>query len=302
MPKIRTVLAGICLLQLGTNCECRSAEQEIQPATFQPSIADQGIRFRQRPAQVGDQVGQKLAIHMDLSTTIVQSGQVAHQDTVSVQRQQDRLIEVLEVTEGRVRRARVSFPHSRSLSPQNQDPTQSEVQSVEGKSYFVERKGEQLLVTDLQGAIPLQKEFEIVVNSVATLGRPNPLAKFLLGQTFQIGERVEVPHQLAEQIMGFGNSLGQVQKFDLELKELLTIDGQSCARFETTLKIRGHQVNPIEVDIAGLVTIQTDTCRTIESKLSGPLHMTANEASYQISAEGELKMAIRSHYGSVSRN
>ncbi|NOY29805.1 MAG: hypothetical protein GXP28_06395 [Planctomycetes bacterium] len=279
------VLVAVCLL-LGTTSVCWGAKPEL-------------VNFRQQPAQVGDQVGQKLAIDFDVSTTIVQSGQMANQDTATVRRRQDRLIEVLEVAGGRVRRARVSFPHSRYRSPENPDPTQLKVQIVEGKSYLVERRGEQLLVTDPQGTIPQQDEFEIVVNSVQTLGLPNPLAKFLLQRAISIGERIEVPHELAEQIMGFGDSLGQVQKFELELKELLVVDGQRCALFGATLEIRGHQDHPMEVDIKGSVTIQIDTCRTIEAKLAGPLHMTATEPSYQITAEGGLKLAIRSHYGSA---
>jgi len=278
------VLATVCLLlEMASVC---GAAQEV-------------VTFHQQPAQVGDQVGQKLAIDLDVSTTIVQSGQMANQDTATVRRRQDRLIEVIEVAGGRVRRARVSFPHSRYRSPENPDPTQLEIQAVEGKSYLVERRGEQLLVTDHQGAIPLQDEFEIVVNSVQTLGLPNPLAKFLLQRAISIGERIEVPHELAEQIMGFGDSLGEVKKFELELKELLVVDGQRCALFGATLEIRGHQDHPMEVDIEGSVTIQIDTCRTIEAKLAGPLHMTATEPSYQITAEGGLKLAIRSHYGSA---
>jgi len=257
------------------------------------------VTFHQKPAQVGDQVGQKLAVDLDVSTTITQSGQIANQDTAIVRRRQDRLIEVLEVTGGRVRRARVSFPHSRHRSPENPDPTQQKVQAVEGKSYLVERRGEQLLVTDLQGAIPLQDEFEIVVHSVQTLGLPNPLAKILLDRAIPIGERIKIPHELAKQIMGLGDSLGQVQKFELVLKELLTVDGQECALFGATLEIRGREDHPMEVDIEGSVTIQIETCRTIEAKLAGPLHMIATEPSYQILAEGELKLAIRSHYGSA---
>jgi len=263
--------------------------------------AEQAVQFRQQAAHVGDQVGQKLAINLDVNTTIVQSGQIAHQDRVKVRRRQDRLIEVLEVDQGKVRRARVSFPHSRQQSPDNQDPTEPEVQPVEGKSYLVERSGEQLFVTDPQGTIPLQNEFEIVVNSVQTLGLPNPLAKILLQRTVHVGDRIELPSELAEPIMGLGDSLGKVQKFELELKELLMVDAQRCALFDATIEIRGRQGDPTEVDIDGSITIQTDTCRTIEAKLAGPLHMTAAEQSYQVTAAGEFRVAIRSHYGSEKK-
>ncbi len=259
------------------------------------------VRFSRVSSQVGDHVLQQLAVQLDMSTTILQSGQIAHQDKSTLRRQQRRFVEVVEVADGRVRRARVSFPNFRQQSPENQDPAQFEIQAVEGKSYFVERQGERLLVTDPEGAIPPQNEFEIVVNSVSRLGLPDPLAEFLLQRPLRIGDRLQVPKQIAEQIMGFGDSLGQVRKFELELKGLQPVNDQPCAQFVATFEIEGDSSNPLKVHIQGQLVIQVETCRIVEAKLSGPLQMIASERSYESTAEGELKLAIQSHYGSVKR-
>ncbi|MCA9232169.1 MAG: hypothetical protein KDA57_16090 [Planctomycetales bacterium] len=284
-----TTLANYC-------AATSTAEAQVQPATYQAPASKPLVHFSQQAARVGDRAKQDVSINLDMRTTVIQSGQVAHQDETAVRRQQQRIIEVVEVAEGRVRRAQVSFPHARSQSPENQDPSQFENQPVQGKSYLVERQGERLLVTDLQGAIPPQKEYEIVVASVSTLGLPNPLAQFLLQQEIHVGDRFEVPQHLAEQIMGFGDQLGQVQRFALELESLQQIDGQTCALFAATIEIRGDRGSPLEVDIQGQVAIQTATCRTIEARLTGPLQMRASEPSYQLSASGGLQVAIRSHY------
>lgn len=290
---MRCLLLGILFCYPATDL---AAESKVQPATYQESPASAAVKFRQQPARVGDRVSQQVAIHLDMKTKVVQSGQIAHQDHTTLQRRQRRLIEVTEVAEGRVRRARVSFSYARSQSPESQEPDQLKAQVVEGKSYLVERRGKSLLVTDMQGAIPTQKEFEIVLSSVQTLGLPNPLAEFLVQRAIHVGDRFAVPKELAERIMGFDDQLGQVQKFELALQSLQTIEGETCALFETTIVIRGDQSNPLQVNIEGQVLIQTATCRTVEAKLTGPLHMTAIEESYEFSAEGGLEMAIRSQY------
>ncbi|MCG8449454.1 MAG: hypothetical protein MI725_07740 [Pirellulales bacterium] len=265
----------------------------------------QAATFRQEPARVGDRVAQHVNASLDLQTAILQADQLANQSSSALRRQQQRFIEVTEVAEGQVRRAHVKFPISRLTSPENEDPQQEIVQSVEGKSYNVTRQGDRLLVTDAAGSIPPLDEFEIVVNSLQTLGLPSPLAKFLLGRTVHLGERLPAPPQIAAQMMGFDNPLGEIQKFEFQLQELRTIDEQPCAVFAARIEATGDHVNPIQVNVAGQVIIQIETCRTVAAELGGPLSMTATErtdqGSFQYSAEGEMHVAIRSQYGHAKK-
>ena len=135
-----------------------TAEPVIEPSSYQApapaSNATQTVRFNQQQAEVGDRVTQQVSLDFELQSTILQSGQIANQSTTSVRRRQQRLIEALEVTQGQVRRAKVSFPHSRVVSPENPDPQTEVSQPVEGKSYLVTRNGQQLFITDLEGLIP----------------------------------------------------------------------------------------------------------------------------------------------------
>ena len=50
------------------------------------------------------------------------------------------------------------------------------VQPIEGKTYLADRKGDQLSVTDMSGAIPPRSEYLLAMESLDSVGRPNPLS------------------------------------------------------------------------------------------------------------------------------
>ena len=246
-----------------------------------------------------------MAVDLNLSTTITQSGQIAHQSDNALQRRQHRGIEVIEVAEGRVRRAEVAYRTCRQTSREGApgaEPSEpkSTVQPVEGKSYFVTRDGEQLRVADAEGNIPPLEEYKIVAEHMQTLGKPNPLAKFLLGRQFAVGDRIELPKKLAEELLGLGDSFGEVQAFELKLLGTEQVDGQPCARFSASIKAAAGGDGKIAINLGGEVWIQLATCRTVDAKLSGPVALSAMKAtwqgSYQHTAKGGMKLAIHSFY------
>ena len=306
MTRRRPIAAVVGLLlglfHLGGDLTIRAADPEVQPAAHPAPTSAASVRFSQQPAHVGDRVAQQLSVKLDLSTTITQSGQIANRSTTSLERQQLRLIEVQEVVAGHVRRAKVVFRKHREKSPENEDPQQLVAQSVEGKSYLVAREGKQLIVTDLEGAIPPQKEFEMVVNDMQMLGQPNPLAKFLVGRTLHVGDKLQLPKQIAEQLLGLGDPFGKVKKFEFQLQDLQVIDEQPCAVFAAIIALAGDAQSPIKVNVQGQFAIQTASCRTVVSRLTGPLNLATTErtalGSYLYTVEGGLRVAIRSQYAS----
>jgi hypothetical protein len=328
---------------------------EVQPATYTPSLQQpipgalsasgglpprerfvdsRTVQFAQLPANVGDRVGQELYVELNLNTTITQSGQVAHQSRHVIQRRQDRGIEILEVTMGRVHRAHVTYIKSGQVrleqkpgpeqtagqSPEQtagqnpeqtagQNPEQTAGQAlpspVEGKSYFVARQGQQLLVTDQEGKIPPWDQYQVVLENMQTLGQPNPLARFLLGRKFTQGERIVLPQTLAEQLLGLNEPFGKVQHFELELSGTELIDGRSCALFTATIAAQALEHGEIGLNITGKLAIQMATCRTVAAELTGPIHMAAEEktgqGSFLYKASGDMRLSIHSTYASKIR-
>lgn len=263
------------------------------------------VRFSQLPARVGDRVAQEVRVELNLTTTITQSGQVAHQGTNSMERQQHRGIEVLEVADNRVRRAEVAYRTCRQVlregKPENGLPeTKSMPQPVEGKSYFVTRNGRKLVITDTEGNIPPLEEFKIVSENMQTLGQPSPLAKYLLGREFTVGDWVALPKRIAEQLLGLGDPFGKVHAFELQLLGIEVIDGQRCARFAAKIQAVASEQGQISLDLAGHVVIQIATCRTVNAELAGLVNMSSEEktwrGSFQYAAEGGMKVSIHSTY------
>ena len=286
-----------------------AADPTIQTTSHQSvqanSVSIESITFSQEPARIGDRIAQLVNTSLDLESTIFQADQLANQSSSKMRRQQQRFIEVTKVDEGRVREAHVTFPISKLQTPESENPEQEVTQPVEGKSYFVTRDGNRLLVRDTEGSIPPLEEFEIVVGSLQTFGLPSPLAKFLLGRTLQLGDQLQVPPQIAAEMLGFDAHFGRVQNFEFLLQEFRMIDEQPCAIFQATIEAVGQPADPVKMKVEGQVIIQTNTCRTVSAELAGPISLSVTEQTqegkFDYSALGKMRVAINSQYGHAKK-
>ena len=279
--------------------------QDVQPATHVQALppttpdAAQSVQFAQQPAIVGDRVTQQVAMELDLQTSIVQSQQVAQQQETQMKRGQRREVEVLEVRQGQVRRARVSFPHSRHQLPEHGDKGE-QIQPVEGKSYELTRTKNRLLVKYLDGTVPPQDEFTIVLSSMHSLGLPNPLAEFLLDRSFQVGQTIRLPKEIAESMLGFGPEFGEITSFELTLEKTEEHHGHLCAFFQAAVQLGQGTNGSVSLEATGPVIIRLDTCRTVLADFGGSLRMTSQETtpggSFQHLATGTIRVAVRSDY------
>ncbi|MCA9258981.1 MAG: hypothetical protein KDA61_07265 [Planctomycetales bacterium] len=276
-----------------------------QPATSQGEMRASGpsIRFQQVAVQAGDRVEQQTAVRLQLKVQIAQSGQIAHESVSDLGREQRRQIEVLEAEGREVRRARVAFLSSRNQTPENPQPDQLMPQAVHGKSYLVKRKGEQLTVTDVEGAIPPMDEYEIVVDAVQHLGKPHPLAETLLRRPIGVGETLLLPRATAEQLLGLGEQLGDVRRFALTLQRVEPGEGPQAspqAVFVASIETVANERSPMELSLQGEVVVEIATCRALEARFQGPVGMSTTqrteEGVMQYSAGGEVHVVMENRY------
>ena len=293
--RIAPFICFLLLITPWTNAQEAVVQTAIHTAPITSPITGQVVPFTQATTAVGERVAQRVGMELNLHTVIKQSGQIAHDGTTALRRRQERTIEVLEVVENRARKAKVTYSLSRVMSPENPDAAKEIAQVVEGKSYLITRNGATLMVTDSEGSIPTQQEFEIVVNSMESFGQPNPLATFLLTREIRVGDRLEVPLNVASKMMGF-DSLGEVQRFELHLTDVKEINGKQCAAFAATIAALGKPENPLNVQAQGNVVIEIATCRTLEATLTGPLSLQTTDQNTEYTATGDLLLAIRSQY------
>lgn len=283
--------------------ELTAAVAEIPAAPSSPAPGKQApVWFSQAPARPGDRVVQRLGVHLALATRITQSGQIAHESTNEMRRQQQRTIRVLEVADDHAVKAEASFQLSRRQSPENDDREKLLPQSIEGKTYLATRRGDELSITDLAGVTPPAEELKLAAESLENVGKPNPLAAALVNRRVAFGELIRVPRDVVQALLGMSEPLGTVHRFELTLVRLEPpADGVGqVAVFMTDVEIRPNDVSPLSIALHGELAIETETCRLTSVDLSGPVQMSSIERTgggvYNVSAGGELKLAIRSKY------
>ncbi len=285
------------------------AQTAVIPAGSASSTANsQVVRFRQTQVAVGDQVTQTLNVDLGLTTKITQSGQTAHESSNRMRREQQRKIEVLEIVDGRATKAKAEFIVSRRQTPESSKPEELVTQPIEGKSYLMSRDGDRIVVTSLDGENPPEEEARLVAESLENVGKPNPFATLLVDRPMAVGQRVLVPRDVVQSLLGFEGPIGSVHRFELTL---LRVEPQTSARsspvgvFQATIEVKPNDESPLSITLTGEMSVETETCRLSEVNMVGPVQLSSIERTaggiFQFSAGGELNLAIRSDYAKQVR-
>jgi hypothetical protein len=290
----------------------RAEEAGVTPATAVTPAAPETpagprIAFTQRDTAVGDRAVQRTGMHLNVRTRIVQSGQIAHDSTSEIRSQQQRTVDVTGVTEGRATKARVAFQVARRQSPDNPTPTELSPLATEGKSYLLERNGNELKVSDAEGRMPPEDELKLVAEALDGVGKPNPLAVVLGGRELAVGQRVFVPRDLAKSLLNLGSAeLAEVNRFELTLDRIVPAKDATVsdvAVFRVKIDVQPGEGGELGVTLSGEMGVEPVGCRLASVDLTGPVHVSTIERTpmgiYQYSMDGELKLAIRSEFGRV---
>jgi hypothetical protein len=337
-PAVR--IGALCLFQVCTavlvGFVCAGLIQAQQPqaaatapvkqAAFEREAASlqqpQSVRFGRQAARVGDQADQVIDLEMRLTLTMRRANELMTKNQTSVRTNTHRIVTTMAAEEGRTSAVRVEYPKSTKEVSGSQDANDqiapggttvtsqspSTSQPVEGKTYLCQREpGEngKLIVTDLAGNRPPDEEYEIVSQQMDMVGRSNPFAEFLAGRTVQVGEKLEVPKQLASQMFNLGDQFGEVTRFALTLKKIETEAGHTCAVFQTSVEAASSDASQMRLQVEGPLVVHVDSCRAAKISLIGPIGMSETRGSYstayQVMGAGRLQMSIASKYAEARR-
>lgn len=289
------------------------AQSAIAPAAYSSPAAPaaaQTVTFQRRAPEIGDQIEQDFNVTLELTSMVRQNNQVLEKSKNDLRRTQRRVVTTTHVAKGvpvavMVRYAQAGKQIATGPADGQLGPARSVSQPVEGKVYRVARDGEALLIKDEQGAIPPLDEYEIVALNMESLGRPNPLADFLAGQTIAVGQTVELPAGVAEKLMGLGGDLGKVTRFSIALQQIATVQGRRCAVFQSSIDAESIDSSQMRLAVDGPMAIEIDTCRAVEANFAGPIGMSETRgslsATYQMTGTGKMAVAIASKYSDVTR-
>jgi len=271
-------------------------------ATLDRPALGASYRFLRRPPQVGDAATQDLRFEMNLVVKLIQNEQTIYTSDRGMDRRQRRLITVTDVAQGRVRQARVKFVESQQVVSNGNAPPLQVKQPVEGKSYLVTRPPDgKLQITDPIGNRPPKAEWEIVAQAMDAIGRPNPLATFLNGRSIALGQTVTLPKELANDVIGFREAVGEVSRFAMTLVAAKPVGDRMCGAFDVQIDALSPMDEGQTLAIRGRFQIETDTCRIAVIDLTCPVTIQQQRGpeggKFNVEGRGTLQVSMQSWPG-----
>jgi hypothetical protein len=294
----------------------------VQPASFSNtsgSDKQQSVRFGQHAVRIGDRVEQQLTLEMRLSTWLRQGNQIIEKRQMTVRSDQQRIITTTAVDAGRSSSVVVrylsatkqvgsgeksEFDDTKAIPSQPVTPT---VQPVHGKTYLCTRESEdgKLRIATEDGKTPPKEEYEFVSQNMEMVGRANPLADLLGGQTITVGQTISLPPNTADRIFNLDERYGEVNRFELTMRKILTDSNSLCAEFLARVEAASTDSSQMRLQVEGPLVVQIDTCRAVRMALSGPIGLSESRGSYSTASHllgtGQMKLRVASTYGIAPR-
>ncbi len=260
--------------------------------------------FRYQSPREGQNIWQHVTMFANLTTTYQQAGQTISHANQTVTREQIRRLVVLNASTLPTTKVRVLYEKAvETVMERGRDP-EVRAQPVAGKAYVVDRPQEELRVVYEDGSEPTRAEVAIVKQNMQAVGRRNALAAFLQGKTVRIGERLDVPPELAEQLLGWKSEYGSVQSITLTLREFTEVEGERCAVFAARLSgvPGGTQTKPTEM--VGDLQIEIATCRTLSADMQAQLSTREQRGpeghTFTVASRGQARLHNQARFLATS--
>lgn len=260
--------------------------------------ADETCRFDFRAPRIGDRGSQSVELEMNMIVTFQQAGQVIQSTDQGLRRRQQRSLTVLAVDEDRVTEAKVRFDAAWHTRTGSRQPAQPQAEPVAGKTYHVLRKDDDTLrVTDEQGQRPPAEEVAIVTGAMESLGRHNPLTLLLRNKTIPLGRTLRLPPEVANELLGFREAIGEVTQFTLTLSKTASVADRQCADFAVHIEARSPYDPTGTLVVEGQLLVELATCRMVAMQITCPLQMAETRgpkgARFTVAGRGTLHVAMR---------
>jgi len=262
------------------------------------SLAADSVQFSNPPPQVGERGAREMQFSLDLSVTLRQAGQLISDRRQQLTRKQERVVTVVEVTDKLVTKAQVFFSTAREEAVEVDHAPNRITQPIEGKTYVVERRASDLVVTDTKGNDVPPEERILVATAMESIGRPSPLGTLLHGKTVAVGQTLALPNEMASELFGVKEPGGAAQHVELTLRSVRHELQRQVADFNMliVLKLPGGGT----IDVKGSVEIDPDTCQVASASFSGPVTMREEHGpeghTFEMISDGTMQVAVRSGF------
>ena len=305
MTRFACSIATFSILFLAIPCHAQKL-----PGTFpgkrvsfsSKAPAVQSATFTRMPSTEGQRIEQSTRSKSNLQTTYQQSGQVISSDSKNETTRQRRLVTVLE-TQAQSGAIAVQVTYQSATKKTRAGfLARPKPQPVAGKSYIVERVGDELAVTYPDGSPPPPAELGIVKVTMQSVGKPNPLANFLDGRTVRLNEVLTLPKEVGDELLGawLGKDALPVTIKMVKVQNLTTATGsEPAATFEIQMSCRNADGEPT-VSSSGQIIVGILNCRTLNLKMAANVDLTEqrgpDSASFTVVNVGNVEMEMSASY------
>lgn len=260
-------------------------------------------QFRFVPARVGDISSLELDFLIDLKLTITQEGRELYRSVKSVERAQTRWTQVLAVQQDVVTKVAVRFDRAQESQISENRPAEPVDEPVAGKTYTVSRNGDELLVSSTDGSTPGKDEADYLARVMDGVGRPNALGRFLHGRELTRGTWIDVPADVAREIFGFRDAVGEVASLKLALHETHSTPRGRYAVLNAQMTARSPEEPHMAMRIEGQMQLDIETCRLVGFVWEGPVTLSEKRGqgatAMLLSGAGSLAVEMQSKRASA---
>ncbi len=263
----------------------------VEPREEPPIHADTAatVQFKSKPLVVGDKYTATEESLMKM--VLAAKGQSV---TIEQHETEERKIEVLVVKDGLPSKIRVRYARHTKDTKADGKPKPSP-SPVGGKTYVVERKGTEIVVTNEQGKAVTEEEREQVTKDHRRLGKPDEITTALKSKPRKVGENLDdVAKALADQFKERSAERGEkvtIHDPKLTLTEVKKIDGVEHAVLDLGLRMTAENTDvTISMGLKGKVIVRVDEASHGEINVSGPLKITGG-------ASGDGSVTLRTKTG-----
>lgn len=203
---------------------------------------------------------------MDLVVRV--NGQVVQDSSMTMRETEESVTTVQQVTGDTASKVQVEYRRAEKTQAQGQMEEQA-TSPTHGKTYVVERKGEELAVTAPDGSTPSEEEQEVVAKDQRDLGRTDRFFRLLPKTPLTVGQVFQVSPEDARD--AFPPDDMEIKRFQMKLVAV----NEGVARFEVEMLAGGEPSEGLTmtVDLKGEFRVRVADGRPIALDLAGPIEM-----------------------------
>lgn len=261
------------------------------------NAAETHLQFTARASHVNDATHQATEMVLAAERSIRHQNQIVATSQQKMHRSQDRVVTILKTAEGKPIQARIDYGDSTTRVEASEQRNVKVIQPIAHKTYFVTRDGDQLLFANETGKQITEEEDKLLQQQFQNFGKPNPLAEFLDGKRISIGQSIDVPEDVARELLGLTGHDGKTDRLSLRLVDRKAVAESECGVFETILRTSSDETS-MSLLMKGQIVVDPATCQTKAIRLQGPVAISETrgptEGRFVVSTNGSLQVNLKS--------